>query len=337
MKANSSQGRISLQVSTTYLGAEADNMRYDLSRDSLSELSKTYLNFYGEANPSIKADGLPQVEDDQIGNTILVKEKYLIDGFWKDNKHYFLADKIYAEIGKPSVKQRSMPLKMRYPLSINQTIEINLSEGYNIDPDRGTISNDAVRFDYGFSTEGNDIKLEYSLKTFADSIPVGKVPQHLLVLDRIYNFVGFELTNEPGAVVRYPSKRSSRGAGWTLSLIIVVPIIVIVSVFLIRGRLRSGTKSQFGKELKAKVGFAPETAIRVPNETDIDRALREFKCNCGQSPYKPESPPKPERFTYDGRRLLGIRLYCSACRRTSDLYFYPLSNQSSESPSLQTN
>ena len=335
-EGQSSRGSISLFVTTTYAGADADSMRYFISGSSLAELSKSYLNFYGEANPSIKADGLPQVEDDQIGNTILVKEKYLIDGFWKDNKHYFLADKIYAEIGKPGVKQRSMPLRMRYPLSIDQIIEIDLSESYNISADRGTISNDAVRFDYQFSDQGSDIKLEYSLKTFADSIPVEKVPQHLLALDRIYNVVGFELTNGTATVVGYRRQGSSRTTELIGLLIVAIPLVVIVAIVLIRGSLTGPRRSKVAKELKAKTGFAPEIAIRVANEAAIDAVLREFQCSCGQNPYQADSPPQPERFTYDGKLLIGIRLHCSGCLRNIDLYFNPLSNQPVESPSLQT-
>jgi hypothetical protein len=209
-EGNSSDGPISLHVNTAYLGAEADSMRYNLSGSTLAELSKTYLNFYGESNPSIKAARLPQVEDDQMSNTIVVKEHYLIDGFWKDNKHRFLAEKIYAETSGPSVTQRSMPLRIRYPLSIDQTIEVNLMERPNIDSERETIANDALKFDYSFSTHGNTLKLEYSLRTFADYIPVGKVPQHLLTLDRLHGFVGFELTNGNDAIVGFPREPSSR-------------------------------------------------------------------------------------------------------------------------------
>lgn len=334
--AKSSKGPVSLHVNTTYVGAEADAMRYQLSRDSLAELSKTYLNFYADENPTIKAEGLPEIEDDQLTNRIVVKEKYLIDEFWQDRKHEFLAEKIYGEVGKPSVTQRSMPLRIRYPLSVNHVIEINLGERYNIVPDRGTISNDAIRFDYGFSTQGNAVKLEYTLKTFTDSIPVETVPKHLLVLDRIHNFVAFELTNGPGGV-RSPSRIPGGIANLIFGFVIVVPLIVIASVFLIRSRLRGRTKSKFAEGLKAKLGFAPETAIDVPHETDIDLPLRNFKCGCGQNPYKPESPPQPEHFTYDGQHLIGIRLYCSNCRSSSDLYFKPRSIQPGDSPSPQPN
>lgn len=331
-----SEAPISLEVNTTYIGADADSIRYELSRGSLSELSKTYLNYYGEENPSIKAEGLPQVEDDPVTNKIVIKERYLIDGFWKDRKHNFLADKIYSEISQPKVTQRSMPMRIRYPISISHTIEIDFSERYSIAPESGTIANDVVRFDYQFSNRGTKIKLDYSLQTFADSIPVEKIPQHLLVLNRINNSVGFELSNGGIGIL---SRRSlpRHAAEIIVGVLVVLGLLVFVCVVVIRNRLKPKTTTKFGEALKTKVGFAPDTAIRVRHEADIDPALRAFKCNCGQTPYRPDSPPQAERFTYDGERLIGIRLNCSSCRRSSDLYFKPWSHPAGETPSPQTN
>src|SRR6185503_12685075 len=72
-------GPVSLTVWTKFFGAEADGMRYRLSGQTLTELSKGYLNYYATENPSIKAEGVPVVEDDPVSNTIVVTEKYLID------------------------------------------------------------------------------------------------------------------------------------------------------------------------------------------------------------------------------------------------------------------
>lgn len=329
-------GPISLVVSTTYFGAEADRIRYDLSRDTLAELSKSFLNFYGEANPSIKAESLPQLEDDPVTNTVMIKERYLINEFWRDRKHNFIADKIYAEVYKPNVTQRTMPLRIKYPISISHTIDFDLSERFAINPDRGTIYNDFVRFDYSFTTQGSNIKLEYSLKTLADTIPVNKIPQHLLVLDRIQSFVGFELSNARG-VTGYPGRGSNRTVDVVVGVVMIVGLLTLVAVSLIRGRMKSKVNPAFGQGLKATIGFAPETAIRVRHEADIEPALRAFKCSCGQNPYQPESPPQSERFTYDEQRLIGFRLFCSSCRRTNDLYFHAWSSQPGHTPAPQAN
>lgn len=315
-------GPISLAVRTTFLGADADGMRSYLAQTSLAELSKTYLNYYASSNPSIKAVGLPKVEDDEQSNTIVVTETYAIDEFWRDDDHQFLADKIRSEIDKPDVAQRSMPLKMRYPVSIIQTIEIDLSESFNISPDRGSFSDEAVKFDYDYSVNGNLIKLEYSLKTFVDSVPVDKVQQHLLVLDRILNHVGFVLTKGNGEVGNYqsgdpvPLARASD----VLAGLVLLLIIAGVAVFLIIRRLKQRKPAKFAGQLKAKLGTTPETAIRLTSQSEIDSFLRNFTCSCSSHPYKSESPPLHERFTYDGRILTGLRLRCDRCLKNNDLY-----------------
>ena len=306
---------VSLLVATTYFGAEADYMRYNLSRQTLAELSKTYLNYYAGENPSIRADGLPQVEDDQTSNVIVVKEKYLIDEFWKENKHRFVAEKIYAQVGRPEVSQRSMPLKVRYPVAIKQTIEINLPESYDVRPAHGTFSDDEIKFTYDYSMAGKQLKLEYSLDPFSDSIPVDHVSRHLLVLDKIQDFVGLELTGTRTVIV------TSKEGPVAMVLLSVVGLgsLVILAVVIVRRR-RESRRIRFAGEAKAKVGFAPETAIRVPSETEIDGVLHDFTCDCGRHPYSAESPPLRERFSYDGQRLVGLRLHCADCGRNTDLY-----------------
>src|SRR6185503_1274754 len=147
----------SLTVWTKFFGAEADGMRYRHSGQTLTELSKGYLNYYATENPSIKAEGVPVVEDDPVSNTIVVTEKYLIDEFWKDNKHWFVAEKIYSEVGKPDVSQRSSPLKLRYPLSIKHTIEINLPSHDDIEAAHDTFSDAKMRFTDEYSRTGNDL------------------------------------------------------------------------------------------------------------------------------------------------------------------------------------
>lgn len=314
-------GPISLEVRTTFVGSEADDMRLTMSDYSLADLAKMYLNFYADANPSIKSPSLPKIDDDQAGNTIVITEKYLIDGFWKDARHYFVADKIYSEVGKPDVAQRSMPLRVRYPLSISQTIEINLAQPYRVAADRGTFADEAMQFEYSYSGDGNHIKLEYTLKTLADSVTPELVPKHLLVLDRIREYAGFELSNGLPAIEVYPrTSRSTARLADALAGLVLVFILLMVAILLIRRRLKRGSRTQFSEKLTAKAGATPETAIRLAGERDLDSWLRNFKCDCQHHPYRADSPPPRERFTYDGRRLVGIRLHCARCLKNTDLY-----------------
>ncbi len=312
---------ITLTVVTTYRGSEADQMRYQLAGSSLDALAKTYLNFYADENPSISATGPPQVKDDEITNTVIVTEEYIIDNFWKDGQHSFLADKIFGEIGKPNVSQRSMPLRIRSPRSIKQTIEIDLGLRYDIKDDRGSISDDALSFDYSVSKEGNLIRLDYSFKTLADHVPVNRVQQHLMLRDKINNLIGFELYDRFSGA-RLASDSTTTSIGLVLATgFVVLSLFIVLPIILFRRVSKSRRNAKFADKLRSHAGTTPETAIDVSDDRTLDAFLSDFQCNCGNRPYNHQNPPNRDRFTYDGKRLIGIRLRCAACGVTTDLYF----------------
>ena len=106
-------------------------------------------------------------------------------------------------------------------------------------------------------------------------------------------------------------------------MIVFIPILGL-SALWIRSRTRNRRRTQFVKELQARPGTSPETAYRMSSEQQIELFLANYSCRCGSRPYDPVRPPKPERFMYDGQRLMGIRLQCPSCKQTSDLYVNPL-------------
>jgi transglutaminase-like putative cysteine protease len=327
-QAPTSQSQVTLKVTMTYYGSEADNMRVRLSTQSLSDLAKSYLNYYAEDNPSIRAQALPTIDDDQTNNKIVVQETYSIDAFWKDGKHHFVADRIYSELTKPNISQRSMPLGVRYPLSITHTTLIDLSEHYRVKPMQTTISDDSMRFDYNSSATGNVIRLEYSLKTLADSVSVENVPKHLEMVDRIHNVLGFEIGGKVNVL-----GATGGPSNLTLSFIaalILLPFVVLISIVLVRRLNKNeGARSGAVRSIQ-KPGSTPDAAIRISSEDKIDEILERFTCPCGQKPYQRESPPVKERFVYDEARLIGVRLQCAHCRQYNDLYFRPATQEQAQ-------
>lgn len=319
----SSASPISLIVTKTYRGMEADSMRYSLSSSSLADLSKSHLNFYADTTPSITASGLPVVDDDQQTNTLVIKERYSISELWKDNRHGFVAERIYAELRKPHVSQRSAPLEVHYPLSLNHTILINLGGGYDFPVYSDVLSDDALRFEYSYSKNGNQLSMFFSLKTFTDSVATAALQKHLQILDEAQGVVGFELNRSRSGVVmanREPPSRILITVTW---VVILIPVALFI-VWLVRRRGGRKRQTQFVEQLKARPGASPETALRLSTEGQMESVLIDFSCRCGGRPYNPESPAKQERFTYDGQRLIGIRLVCAGCKQSSDLYVNPL-------------
>ena len=325
-----SQSPISLTVTKTYRGTEADDMRYSLSSSSLSDLSKSRLNFYADSTPSIIADGLPQVEDDQQTNVLVIKEKYSIPELWKDDRHSFFAGRIYAELEKPHVSQRSAPLEVNYPLSIRQTILINIGGGYDFPIESDVLSDNALRFEYRYSKNGNQLGMYFSLKTFSDSVSTTELQSHLALLDRAQQLVGFDLSRSGSAVLISRESGNTSGVMVALVWIVILLPVALFVVWLVRGRAKRHRRTQFAKDLQPLPGASPETALRLSSEEQVESMLLDYSCRCGQRPYNSESPAKRERFIYDGQRLLGIRLQCPACRQYSDVYVNPLFEREAE-------
>ncbi len=257
-----------------------------------------------------------------------VTERYQIAGFWKDGKHIFIADGINQELEKPNISQRSMPLRIRNPVSIDYSVEIDLGAAFSIKSDAGTIGSDALKFDYSYSTSGNLVTLKYNYKTFADHVPVEEVARHLLLIDRMSGYVGYELMNGNGVLVQRKNGASRSNEALAVGAIALVAVLMPIGVIaLVRWRrVRRQPSAAFTKKSASRQGTSPEVPIDVQGDEELEIILRRFKCSCGAHPYSDGSALQRERFIYDGVRLIGIQLPCT-CGVKNDLYLRSLADQ----------
>jgi hypothetical protein len=303
-----------LEVSTTYRNVDANDVRSWIAQQSLSEIGKSYLNYYARFDSDIEAEGLPQVSDDPATNTIIIIEKYKIPNFWKNKTRQFYAGRIDEDLGKPGVSKRSMPLAVSFPARVNQIIEAHLPEPFPIQKDSRIISSDAVRYEYQYSSTGNMIRLKYQLRTLSDHIPADKVARHLDTVDRIRGTLGYEIWT------------SGRRADFSISSLI--PITLVLGPFLLFGVFKAvqstrarHRQTSFRQRTQVGIGDTPETAIPLRDNGEIARGLAAFKCGCGISYSTGGEPPQTESAVFDGRRLTVIRLNCGRCNRFKDVYF----------------
>jgi len=323
---------VTLNVTTTYRGADADEVRYGLSTESLAELSKEYLNYYADSMPSISANGLPEVTDDPITNIIVVTENYLVDDFWRNKSHSFLADKVYVELDKRGLSQRSMPLRVRYPLNIDQTILVNLGRGHEFPSGNEVFSDDVVRFEARASQSGNQFVLHCSLKTFGDSVSVGQIQNHLRLLGDARGVSGFDLAQSTAT--------PQFSFGSTIPFLLFLAFLLLGGGFVLFRLLRDNSKGRaknFAEKQKVNPGATAETALPISSNDQLESLIRHFPCRCGANAFDPAQPPTQERFSYDGEKLVGVRFVCGACGQTSDLYFRFQADPTADGvPSLST-
>ena len=307
---------VALEVVTTYTGSDADEMRNQLAHQSLTELSKDYLNFYAEADPGILSDGDPQIKDDEETNTIVVTEKYRIPDFWKDGSRVFVADRISTEVAKPGISRRSQPLAVRFPVSLAHTIEVQMPDGAGgIPKDSETFSDEAINFHFAGSQVGKTVKLEYSYRSLCDSVPAERAAKHLEIIGKIQKGVGYEL---------YYRSTSPAWDSMLSAIAIGAVVLPLIGFGIVRGVIRQrarGRQCEFTRALRLPPGASPETAIFIRDEIDFTRNLITFNCRCGAPFYRPGAPVHKEGLTFDGRRLAVVRLSCEYCFNFQDVYF----------------
>lgn len=306
-------------VTTTYRGADADAMRYRLSSQSLDEFGKANLNYYANQTRSIRLLATNEVVDDQNANVIIVTERYVIDNLWAEPKHYFYADVIYSALVKPAVAKRSTSFEIAYPTSIKQIIEIELPYNVAFLADSDNISDQALQLSYQQSSAGRKMRLEYSLLSLADHVTAAEVGHHLDTIEQMRSSLGIELPRGRQGVITTGSTVSTPGA--SILKFLMLPLLVVLLILGYKLRARRAHKTQWGAPLKTRSGTTVSSAIPVRTAEEIASYLQSSTCDCGDNLYRDEAPPVQERFTYDGHRLTGVRLKCSACRRPTDFYF----------------
>lgn len=300
-----------LDVTTTYKGHDADDIRSSIAQQTAAELAKTCLNYYASSDADIQAVGPPEVSDDTNLNVLIITEHYKIPGFWKNRAREFYASRINEELAKPNVSKRSMPLALAYPVSVSQIIEVHLPESFAIKKAGSTIESDAVRYRYQYDSSGNTVTLNYQLQTKKNYIYSAGVAEHLALIDRIRGTLGYEISRDQ-------ADDGDLTALLVLGLIATPLLIVGVTKAVKSNRLR---KAAFKHRTQPRHGESPETAIQIAPDADVYQNLSGFRCACGSSYPSNTRAAQTESAVFDGRKLTIIRLNCEKCSRFRDVYF----------------
>lgn len=315
--ASSYHGPGSLEVVTTYRLADADKMRYQLSQQSLSEVSKTYLSYYAQVDPSIQPVGSIQVEDDEASNTIRVTEHYGIPDFWKSGRREFYAGLISDRVGKLPAANRTSPLALTSLVYFSETIEARLPEHFPISGGSGTIATNQLDFRYSFISAGNTLTLAYQLRQRSDHVPVADLPRHSEAIGKIQKLLGYEITRDGDTAITNPVTALS----FVPLLVIITPFAVFGAIKLMRRRRQQSRQTEYKRSLRVSRGESPESAIPVTSTNDFAAHLLAFRCPCGVN-YSLSGPSMAQNsLTFDGRRMSVVSLMCNHCARTRDIYF----------------
>jgi len=193
-------GAGTLKVTTTYTGADADDIRQYWKSNSAEEVKKSYTNFYANEYPDIQADDYVQFTDNEEDNVVTTVENYTIETLWTyDSVGQQRVAEFYSRIvanylNVPSTKRRVMPYSLTHPLDVSQTITLNLPEPWNVTVASKTIKSPAFRFTSEINYVGNAIKIYRAYSTSNDHIEADETKDFIDKVQAAQENLTFQLT-----------------------------------------------------------------------------------------------------------------------------------------------
>jgi transglutaminase-like putative cysteine protease len=159
-------GEATFGVRTVYQGAEADYARAQFAGNSLEEIQKNYLKFYGNQYPSIEKVEPLKYTDDREENTFTVEERYRVAEFWKVNEDD--ADVSTCTVNAQSLEQylsvnkfaqRTAPYALSYPVDYSHIMHIQLPEEWSVEEERVDMERKEYTFFHSAKYSENTLSL----------------------------------------------------------------------------------------------------------------------------------------------------------------------------------
>jgi transglutaminase-like putative cysteine protease len=223
---SSDKQRMTLEVTSTYSGRDADDMRAELSGQSLGDVAKTHLNRYAADHPRIEALGAPSISDNRLRDVIVLRERYAIRDLWTNGSWTYYPRAIEQHLTRPDTLVRSMPLAVDYPRNVTERLIIRGGANAQVEDDDSVVDSPALHYEQHVA-RGRDLVVTTTLRAMRDAVSVAEVPDHLAALNEMHDAL---------AVILEPSKKSTASHAAELGGGIL--IIGIVAALAIR-RLRA--------------------------------------------------------------------------------------------------
>lgn len=224
-----------LKVRSMYSGSYADNIRNDLQSNSIENLQKSYLDFYANLYDSLEVEEPVSYEDNDTNNTVFVYESYRLKNIWKlseedTNKFYFDFSQQLLKYNFFSLpkKERQGPVAIKYPVNMDYTIAVTTPEGWNVKEEQVNVNNEAFQFMFKSMLEPKGFTLKYSYQALKEDIPLEKVKQFAVDMDKVYNNLGYSIswrTNES-------AKSNASGFKLNISFLLIAIFILLMGSYV---------------------------------------------------------------------------------------------------------
>jgi transglutaminase-like putative cysteine protease len=189
---SSDKQRMTLEVTSTYSGRDADDMRAELSGQSLADVAKTHLNRYAADHPRIEALGAPSIDDDRLRDVIVLHERYAIRDLWTNGSWTYYPRAVEQHLTRPDTLVRSMPLTVDYPRNVTERLIIRGGADAQVEDDDSIVDSPALHYEQHV-VRGRDLVITTTLRAMKDAVSVAEVPDHLAALNEMHDALAVTL------------------------------------------------------------------------------------------------------------------------------------------------
>jgi hypothetical protein len=165
--------------------------RADIAGENLSAFAALY--------PGIVSVAPLEYADNEQANEVVVTEYYQIEKMWNPVAAgpgfvcRFYSYNVDRAVRKPPGPLRSMPLGLNHPEHQVFRVEITLPPSIRVEPGRWANNDPAFYFHKTVAVSPGIAVVEHEYDSLADRVPVEDMPDYLLHLDQVSDFLGFAL------------------------------------------------------------------------------------------------------------------------------------------------
>ena len=188
-----------LEVISEYRGLAADKTRAFFRDNTREEIQKRYLEYYTRMFPDAKPQKAPWYEELAGENACRVTESYIVPRLWQlnDDKSryslYLQPLEMYSALGSTISPQRQDPLKLEYPNTIVEEVNIQMFEDWPLNAEGASINNEFFRLRDEPSGNGSTLQLRYSYETLKDRVDVADIEKFNEAISKAKDTLGYTL------------------------------------------------------------------------------------------------------------------------------------------------
>lgn len=215
-------------------------MRRYLADTPRSELARKFENYYAKVDAKISVERGPEVVDDVKSNVITMREKYRIPGFWDGDHRDFNASLVEEHMTNPRITRRTMPLGIKHPEYVVQTIEVVLPEECDIEKESKEVSSSAFKLAFNAVNLGKRFALRYEYRSLGDTVDVADMQGYRAKLDEAKQLTNYSITRptERGAQGKATMQVPWRLVGGMIGIVVAALVAAQAPAYVRRRRLR---------------------------------------------------------------------------------------------------